>query len=194
MAREPKETVRDRILASAEDLFWRYGIKKVTVDEIALAADVGKGTVYLHFDSKEEIAVAIIGKYKTAVLDDQIAVAADKSIPFLERLKQVTTLPVAAAHKRVNDSPMVIDLINAAKPHFGSRMTELVDREVQVIANLICEANLAGETHVENVNEAARQIKIITLGYMPGSTVCAMVHDPVKEVGKTVEFIYKGLH
>jgi AcrR family transcriptional regulator len=193
MAREPKGSVRDRIIAAAEDLFWRYGIRKVTVDEIALAADVGKGTVYLHFDSKEEIAVEIISKYKEAVLEEQIELAQDAAIPVIERLKKVVTLPVAASHERANKSPMVVELITAVRPHLMGRFTEMMEREVQAIGGILEEANAAGSMHVENVATVARQIKIISLAYMPGSIVCTAVDDPVRELGNTVDLIYKGL-
>ena len=49
-----------RILETAEKLFARYGLRKTTVEEIAAAADVGKGTVYLFFSSKEELFATVV--------------------------------------------------------------------------------------------------------------------------------------
>lgn len=42
-------------MAAAEELFARYGFKKTSIDDIARAAGIGKGSVYLHFASKEEL-------------------------------------------------------------------------------------------------------------------------------------------
>lgn len=53
---------REHLLAVAEALFERYGYKKTTVEDIAHEAGVGKGTVYLHFASKEEIGMAWLSK------------------------------------------------------------------------------------------------------------------------------------
>ena len=59
--REQKKTVvRERIIARAIDLFSRRGIADVTVDQIAEAADVGKGTIYNYFETKEDIVVAFM--------------------------------------------------------------------------------------------------------------------------------------
>jgi AcrR family transcriptional regulator len=62
---------RARILESAVQLFHMRGIEAVTVDEIAAAADVGKGTVYNYFGAKEDIVVAFLveldGKALTAM-------------------------------------------------------------------------------------------------------------------------------
>lgn len=44
-----------RILGAAKRLFERFGPKKTTIDDIARAAGLGKGTIYLYFKSKDEI-------------------------------------------------------------------------------------------------------------------------------------------
>jgi AcrR family transcriptional regulator len=59
--RERKKTaVRSKIIATAIDLFSRHGIAAVTVDQIAEAADIGKGTIYNYFDTKEAVVVAFM--------------------------------------------------------------------------------------------------------------------------------------
>jgi len=55
-----KAAVRAQILAAATELFSRHGIDAVTVDSIAESADIGKGTIYNYFDTKEDIVVAFM--------------------------------------------------------------------------------------------------------------------------------------
>jgi AcrR family transcriptional regulator len=55
-----KIAARSRILSAAIDLFSRRGLDAVTMDEIAAAADVGKGTIYNYFAAKEDIVVAFM--------------------------------------------------------------------------------------------------------------------------------------
>jgi AcrR family transcriptional regulator len=55
-----KIAVRGQIIATAIDLFARHGIAAVTVDQIAEATDIGKGTVYNYFSTKEDIVVAFM--------------------------------------------------------------------------------------------------------------------------------------
>lgn len=52
--------IRARILATALSLFGRKGIEAVTVEEIAEAADIGKGTIYNYFATKEDIVIAFM--------------------------------------------------------------------------------------------------------------------------------------
>jgi AcrR family transcriptional regulator len=52
-----KAALRRRIVTVAIRLFSRHGIDGVTVDQIAEAADVGKGTIYNYFQTKEDIVI-----------------------------------------------------------------------------------------------------------------------------------------
>lgn len=50
----------DRILDAAGALLLRLGHSKVTIDDIAKRAGVGKGTVYLHWRTKEQLFKALL--------------------------------------------------------------------------------------------------------------------------------------
>ncbi|MFE4058234.1 helix-turn-helix domain-containing protein [Streptomyces sp. NPDC059096] len=50
----------ERILAAAHDLLLAWGYKRVTVDEIARRARIGKGTVYLHWRTKETLFAELL--------------------------------------------------------------------------------------------------------------------------------------
>jgi AcrR family transcriptional regulator len=54
-----KEQRRELILDAAEKVFQGKGFQAVTVDEIAEAAELSKGTIYLYYKSKEDILLAI---------------------------------------------------------------------------------------------------------------------------------------
>ncbi|HTE44472.1 MAG TPA: helix-turn-helix domain-containing protein [Gemmatimonadaceae bacterium] len=67
---------RQRILAVADDLFRRHGIRGVGVEAIAEAAGTNKMTLYRHFESKDELIAewmrGIIAQ-KDQVWDDMVA-------------------------------------------------------------------------------------------------------------------------
>jgi AcrR family transcriptional regulator len=62
-----KAAVRSQIIAAAIELFSRNGIENVTVDQIAEGADIGKGTVYNYFQTKEDIVVAFMADLERRV-------------------------------------------------------------------------------------------------------------------------------
>jgi AcrR family transcriptional regulator len=51
---------RERILATAYELFTRRGIRDVGVDEVVERAGVAKATLYRHFPSKDELVLAFL--------------------------------------------------------------------------------------------------------------------------------------
>lgn len=53
---------RDAILDATDRLLARSGYKKMTIDELAHEVGIGKGSIYLHFASKEEIALSHIDR------------------------------------------------------------------------------------------------------------------------------------
>jgi TetR/AcrR family transcriptional regulator, repressor for uid operon len=58
-ASQYKTEVRERILQSAIDTFSQYGFDKTRMEDIAEAAKLAKGTLYLYFKSKEDLFYAI---------------------------------------------------------------------------------------------------------------------------------------
>src|SRR6478672_9896735 len=56
------KTTRDAILDATDRLLARYGYKKMTIDDLAQEVGIGKGSIYLHFTSKEEIALSHIDR------------------------------------------------------------------------------------------------------------------------------------
>ena len=58
--KKEKENRKNLILKVARKLFFERGFKAVTVDLIAAKAEVSKGSIYLYFDSKEEIYTQIL--------------------------------------------------------------------------------------------------------------------------------------
>lgn len=50
----------ERVLDTAAELLVRWGYQRVTIDEVARHAGIGKGTVYLHFHSKDALFLTVL--------------------------------------------------------------------------------------------------------------------------------------
>jgi len=57
-----KDEVRSRIINVASKIFTRFGYKKTTMEEIAMATKKGKSSIYYYFSSKEDIFRAVVEK------------------------------------------------------------------------------------------------------------------------------------
>lgn len=67
------------ILNAAQDVFVEKGYYDASIDEIATRAGIAKGTVYLHFASKEELLVALVEQQITGFLTHVEEVANEAS-------------------------------------------------------------------------------------------------------------------
>ncbi len=55
-----KKTLKGRIKQKAHDLFMQYGVRSVTMDEIAVQLGVSKKTIYQYYADKDELVDAVI--------------------------------------------------------------------------------------------------------------------------------------
>jgi len=64
-----KEQRRTHILRAAEQVFGNKNASVVTMDDIAHAANLGKGTLYLYFASKDELYLEIANRFVSEMLE-----------------------------------------------------------------------------------------------------------------------------
>ena len=65
-----REERAQRILDAALTLILRWGYNKTTIDDISRQAEVAKGTIYLHWKTREELFEALILREKAEVFKD----------------------------------------------------------------------------------------------------------------------------
>ena len=65
-----KKRTRRRLLEAAEAFFREQGFEATTVEELATAADVAKGTFFNYFENKEALLVALVTERTEEVLNE----------------------------------------------------------------------------------------------------------------------------
>src|SRR5215469_9662066 len=63
----------ERILDAAAGLLEQHGYRRVSIDDVAARAGVGKGTVYLHWATREALFWAVLQREGMRLLDDLTA-------------------------------------------------------------------------------------------------------------------------
>jgi AcrR family transcriptional regulator len=56
----PSGDARERIVSTAYDLFSRHGVRAIGIDRIIAEAGIAKMTLYRHFQSKDDLVVAVL--------------------------------------------------------------------------------------------------------------------------------------
>ncbi len=58
-------TIKDKILSESEKLLWKYGVRTITMDDIARRLGISKKTIYQHFSDKEDIVYQVFNYHIT---------------------------------------------------------------------------------------------------------------------------------
>src|SRR5688500_15379580 len=87
----------ERLLDSAAELLLRWGYQRVTIDDVAKHAGIGKGTVYLHFRTKEALFLTVLLRAHRRILSGIVdRMEADPIELLPSRLVRGSYLDVAA--------------------------------------------------------------------------------------------------
>jgi AcrR family transcriptional regulator len=100
---------RERLFRSALDLFARKGFTETTVEDITEAADVGKGTFFNYFPSKDHILLAF-GEMQLGKLDSAVAEARRTGEPMPQFLR---SLGVRMTQEPVRNPGIIRTLLQA---------------------------------------------------------------------------------
>src|SRR5437764_14821899 len=68
--RSKREQRANRILDAAAELMLRWGYNKTTIDDIARYAGVAKGTIYLHWKTREDLFTALMKREYIRLVED----------------------------------------------------------------------------------------------------------------------------
>lgn len=80
----------ERILRAALDTFMHHGYNATTMDDIAAASDTSKGTLYWHFESKENLLESAIRGFFEGTFMAEVAAALDEEETAAGKLRALT--------------------------------------------------------------------------------------------------------
>ncbi len=143
---EREERMR-AIRAAALDVFSQKGFAAARLDDVAKAAGVAKGTIYLYFASKEDLLEAIVKSSITVVIDDFEERVAASASPASEMLRMMGSVIVAAFADE--NRRRVLHLVMCEGGRFPQIAEfyhrEIVSRGIRVIRAIVAKGCESGE-------------------------------------------------
>jgi AcrR family transcriptional regulator len=133
------QETRELILDAAERLLGHYGYKKTTMEDVAREAGIGKGTTYLHFPGKEEVALAVIDRIGDRLLTRLRAIACSGG-SCAGRLRRMLLTRILYRLDLVRGyAHSVDDMVASVRPAYLERRWRFLDVEAAVFAEIIDE-------------------------------------------------------
>lgn len=165
----PKEAVRDAILDATDRLLARFGYRKMTVEDIAAEAGIGKGTIYLHFASKEEVVLSHVDRVVDR-LKERLREIAGSDVSAAERLRSMLLTRVLFRFDSVQHYTQSLnDLLAALRPGLLARRALYFEAEAQIFSEVLIAGRKSGEFSFDDEYAVAHALLQATNGLLPYS-------------------------
>lgn len=166
-----KEQRKREIALAALDLFGERGFAATSVSDIARAAQVSKGAIYLYFDSKEHLIIHSIATWVNQIVQDSRR-RVPQDLPPPERLRALLHTMVEVFvpdEKSIKIAAAMFQLFVTNRRLFTERglSPEMFSAARRAIADVLLDGVSQGIFRPEIARDAGR-IAINTLGYLDG--------------------------
>ena len=168
---------RDKLIKAANRLVLKKGLSATRVDEVCAEAGVTKGSFYHHFESKEEMASALLEDFfdrLAGALSEggwtEIADARDRLLALLERAVEVAEGPLLKKGCIMGVLTVDIASINATvRKDLGNKFTAVVDLVSPVVEAALKDSGMKrGEARDNAVRLAKQLVAVIEGGILLG--------------------------
>jgi AcrR family transcriptional regulator len=164
-----RDDIDDLILDAVDRLLASRGYKKMTIDELAGEVGIGKGTVYLHFRSKEDLALSHVDRIVYRLLV-KLQTIAHNDAPAPDRLRQMLVTRVLHRFDSVQHyTASIADLLAAIRPALLERRERHFALEQRVFADVLEAGRAAGEFEIDDPAAVARTLVVATNALLPFS-------------------------
>ena len=135
------------ILQVAEEVLLDKGYAEASIDEIAARVGIAKGTIYLHFPSKEDLVVTIFSRNIQTLLEGMDGIIISQST-YRAKLEALLHFMYTGLFRKraqllssIHTCAELMNLFTAK----GSRIRELWHKLAVVVASLLDEGKTSGE-------------------------------------------------
>jgi len=163
------KSIRDAILDATDRLLAKYGYKKMTIDDLAAEVGIGKGSVYLHFKSKEDIALSHIDRIIER-LTKRLVEIAESGGGVDARLRKMIVERVLIRFDSVQHySQSLNELLAMLRPRLLERRRRYFEVEAKHFARVLNEGKDAGLLSFSDPLTAAHAVLNATNALLPYS-------------------------
>ena len=162
-----KQARREQILDAARKLLFSHGIENISVSKISKEAELGIGTIYFYYKSKEEIFIAL-QEEGIAHLFANIQKIADKPIEPHEKLRQIAYAYHGFTETQIEYFNIINYFLSSPKVYFKAELKQQVDSSAGNILALIQEIIIGGQKSGHFVEDDPEKFSVMFWGTLHG--------------------------
>ncbi len=177
----------DRDLTHALEIFYRYGYRKTSLDDLAQAIGVSRQTLYVRYKNKKNVFELSMINMMDSVFRNCEAAAKDDALNVQEKLIQLIDIWHGKQYRYLQSSPHSAEIIDESMAMIGDFIT---DRQQAYIGLL--EKTLSNSGIPANPSKIISAFNLAEMLYYTSKGIC-LVHQERDEflmhVRKTVNVI-----
>src|SRR5262245_18566693 len=186
-----QEFRKSELLRAARTVFSRRGFHDSTIDEIAAEAGVAKGTVYLYFQSKQDIYLAAL-RDGIKMLNDEMRSQAATRGSAKDRLRNLIATKISFFDANLDFFQILQSELSRVEAAI-SQCRDLYFEQVEIIEGVLHDGIQEGDIKKLNTKKAALAFEDLTKG-----GVSQRVHGWSKtrmndEIDFTLNLLWKGI-
>jgi AcrR family transcriptional regulator len=192
-----REDVRQAILEATDRLIRRYGYKKTTVEDIAGEAGISRGTVYLYFKCKEEIALSWAARNHRCLCGALHSIALRNASPTVRLREMLLERVLFRFDMAQHYTQSIDDLLAALRPALLVLRERNQEAEAQVFAEVLQEGETLGEFAFQDALTSAGLLILATDALSPYSLSARQLgkRDEIEAKARgLIDLLLNGLH
>lgn len=188
-----REATRRRIIREAASEFARLGFDQANINTIAEQAGIGKGTIYLYFENKRELFLAML-RYIAQAHMASIRSALAQEGTLQQRLERLFRAFAQLAQEESDSFNVYMSALYGVNRAFKDEATKLLRDYLAVITLMLEEGQARGELRYNDVEVCALMVLSLTEAYVLSARVVGLSAQEIARQASTVaQLILQGI-
>ncbi len=181
---------REQILLTGKELFWKFGFKRVTIEEICKEAGVSKMTYYKFFSNKIEMVKTLMDRVLKESLEKYRKIT-ERDVPYPEKVVQMIQLK----QEQVNtmSSEFFRDYVQSDDPDLINFLNQLTQENLELFTNDFKKAQEDGDIRTDLKVEFIMYMMNHLVEMAQEEALLNMYDEPQDLVMEITKFLFYGI-
>jgi AcrR family transcriptional regulator len=179
-----------QIITTGQKLFWKFGVKRVSIEEICSEASVSKATFYKHFQNKIELTKYILNQMFEQAIQEYHQIM-ESDISYVDKVNEIISMKLRNSAQFSKE--FLEDIYKGKVPELQLYISEYSQKTIKMLRNdfIIAqkEGHIRKDVHVDML--MAFLNKMLDLASDPGlNSIYDSPHDMIRDF---TNFFYYGV-
>ena len=180
----------EAIVSAAKYLFWKHGIRRVSIEEICKEAGVSKMTCYKYFSNKTAIAKYLIDNIFKSGMEAYLEIM-NSNIPYEEKVRKTIQLKISNVHELSQE--LINDIYKNKDEEIDQTIEAIKNKMLQVYLNDFRKAQKTGEIRADIKPEFILYFLNHLTEIITDERLVSLYPDPEHMIAEVMSFFFYGI-